>query len=114
MPTEREAVARERAAWDEAADFFRHTLSAGRGGEFSKQARDRRYPLPKTTRPRVVKDPIGPYEWRCVDGELEYRLPDVELSWRDGSPLGWSLTPARVALWADLIERPTEDVEEEG
>lgn len=110
MPTEREAVERERKAWDEAA----YRLSCcGAGSQESNRLRDNLYPLPKTTRPRVVRDPHA--------SVLHWRFREEKLEWCDGldEDLWWNepraaVTPARVALWADLIARPTEDVEEEG
>ena len=45
---------------------------------------NRRYPLPKITRPRVVKDDKGdhsPSEFRVVGGRLEYRNPGALASW---------------------------------
>lgn len=90
----------------------------------------RRYPLPKVTRPRVVKDPMGatnehgqPVLWKAIEwgvpGDSRYA---VVCSWNDGAWFdgyaphrGHSLvaTKERVALWADLLAKPTEEVEDD-
>lgn len=79
------------------------------------------YPLPRVTRPRVVADqcgPRGPQEFRFVDGVFQIRAPGE--AWQclnfgtvlvDSQIHGVGVTPERVALWADLIAHPTEEVE---
>jgi len=72
------------------------------------------YPLPRVTRPRVVRDdgwPIVDWQsdglnlyWR-YDGGLWVRYPQGVI---ERGP--WP-TKERVALWADLIANPTETVE---
>lgn len=78
---------------------------------------ERRLPLPKVMRPRVVRD-CGSFttrsEWCVVDGSLRFRdAPEREWKWwrefrdyADTAPL-----PERVKLWADLLANPTEEVE---
>lgn len=63
-----------------------------------------RYPLPRMLRPRVVKDPEFQHcEWRVCGGELS------------AGAYGqlFTPTPARVAMWADLLANPTELVDAE-
>jgi hypothetical protein len=72
------------------------------------------YPLPKVTRPRVVRDPRGISSWgvRVPDG---LTTPAIHLVTDGGEwcPTGWShvASAERVALWADLLARPTEEVD---
>lgn len=124
MPTEREAVERERAAWMEGFELAAHTqyVSGGPPWHDLKQRAADRYKLPKVTRPRVVRDPDmwmddKQLHWRVLGGDIcgsyvhPSDSPHRTRVWRnvEAHP-----APARVALWAELIERPTEEVEEEG
>ena len=116
--TERQAAFRERAAFAEGVTWER-----ARGPRWSDGAQtiaERHYPLPRITRPRVVQDSTGVY-WRVVvahdDARIEYaelfapgRFTDVTC-FRPGMP---GVSPERVALWADLLARPTEDVPDDG
>jgi hypothetical protein len=73
--------------------------------------------LPKVKRPRVALDRNG-RAWKVEDGTLRMRVSsgiggaDTWLRWdafkvySEAAPL-----PDRVALWADLFARPTEEVE---
>jgi hypothetical protein len=80
-----------------------------------------KYPLPLVMRPRVVQDPhegVAGMLWMYDGRRIVHRRPWV------GGPLAGSLkhtewsespvtpTPERVRLWADLIARPTEQIEE--
>lgn len=71
-----------------------------------------RYPLPKATRPRVVRD--GDHFWRVTGGNLQWRLGQHEWRFVDEYDeiqkyqVLWP-TPKRVALWADLLANPTEE-----
>lgn len=74
------------------------------------------YPSPKRTTTRVVEDPHSPHiHWR-VDRGLLYVMdaagpgePEYQLYPRRGEDL---YTDAkRVALWAELLANPTEEVE---
>jgi hypothetical protein len=69
----------------------------------------KRYPLPQIKRPRVVTDPNIIGEWRCVNGQLESRYRPDE--WRKVDYAGVSID--RVKIWADLIARPTELVDDD-
>lgn len=70
-----------------------------------------RYPLPKTTRPRVVPDPHTPSAWWFIaDGDITLRTGAVTLPWNVWAPDGgYRPTPERVALWADLLANPVEE-----
>lgn len=70
----------------------------------------RRYPLPKVTRPRVVR-----VEGRQRD--MEYRVIGNDVQFRSTKHKGadWqssSLTPSALRELADLLANPTETVEE--
>lgn len=71
--------------------------------------------LPKVTRPRVVKDPHNPTtQWKCEGGEFYWR--GGEGGWwglRNGFTKQPNVTLERVMLLADLLDNPTEEVEEE-
>jgi len=78
-----------------------------------------KYPLPKVTRPRVVKDPESDTNgfWMVKGGRVQwtcFRNGDgtIDLNWRDARPELVAVTPARVALWYDLLDNPTEEVED--
>lgn len=85
------------------------------------------YPLPKVTRPRVVRDPHPAFNqlWRCVDRVLQWSV--VGEPWHDlearsvakakgGDVFGFvtDITPERLALWSNLLNNPNEEVEDEG
>ena len=81
-----------------------------------------RFPFPKISRPRVVEDLESEHgtDWRCVKGELEFQRAHGD--WHpmlgrinDGPAFYGTIfkpTPKRVALWADLLANPTEEVED--
>lgn len=105
--TERQAVERERAAWVEGflcgADNHSATVRS-----IALGAAVRHYPLPKITRPRVVADEFG-VQWKVVDGEvvLHANGDDGGIDVND-----YNTTTKRILLWADLLNNPTEEVEE--
>lgn len=128
--TERDVVVRERAAW--AAGWLSAPANHSCSKDTVEMARAHAkqiYPLPRVTRPRVVADPHGSnwtQKWRVRDGAIEW-----EKSW-DGKGDKWvPLTPQamprtngspenieqvtnqRIAMWADLLARPTEECEAE-
>lgn len=76
---------------------------------YERQAAQK-YPLPTRTVPRVVMSEPDDLAWRCVCGQIEYRIGN---KWRraDGEH-SVAVTPERVALWADLLAHPTEEVED--
>lgn len=108
--TEREVVLRERKAY--VAGWRDVNRLDG------DMAATRLYPLPSITRPRVVKDPAYPsYEWRVVDGLLEWRRDPYSSGWVSIETAGgfigiYAATKQRVAVWADLLSNPTEEVTE--
>jgi hypothetical protein len=111
MPTERETVLRERAA------FLAGRLDIASNGMIAANAdvnarAAERYPLPKVTRPRVVEDPtIDGIEWSLVCGSIRIGT-SMEIA--RGYPRSNERIPptaSRVALWADLFAHPTEEVE---
>jgi hypothetical protein len=106
--TEREAVLRERKAFYCGA-AHQHDTDAG-GNQVWEEGR-RRYPLPKVTRPRVVRDREG-WKWQCIDGRIQWSGPR---GWRFADVMTYAVrvTPERVVLWADLLANPTEDVEDD-
>lgn len=104
--TERQAVERERAAWVEGAICWAGGAVSGPGilSELAAQT----YPMPKITRPRVVVDEFG-VEWTVVDGEV---VPNVYGAGGGSSAADYNTTTKRILLWADLLNNPTEEVEE--
>ena len=124
MVTEQEARRREQRAFEKGSDWTWRQTSPGHNSETLVDPRPpsasaeaaRRYPLPKVTRPRVAKDELG-VEYQVMDNEVRYR-------WRPSFPwapvgrpglcgMGYPLpTPERIRLWADLLERPLEEVTE--
>lgn len=74
------------------------------------------FPLPVRVVPRVVDDPEPDYDqqWRVVNGRLQYSPWRGE--WSDAEPKNnvgsrtatcMTMTPKRVAMWADLFANPT-------
>lgn len=91
--------------------------SVGRSPWIGSDAiKDRLYPLPKVTRPRVLKDRFG-VDWRMAGNVLENRERDGR-EWRttlaptDCDGTSYLGTADRVKLWADLLARPNEEVED--
>lgn len=108
MPSERECIERERAAAAWAMREF-GLFSVREVASIRERTVRERFPLPKVTRPRVVKDSAG-YEWRCNDNHLEWRLTRDWHRPVDGA--SWRLSPDNVRLWADLLANPTEEVDD--
>jgi len=112
MVSEREAVLRERAAYDAGvADVFRTARALG-GIEHvdARKWADQIFPLPTIERPRVVPDPHGMnVVWSVKNGRIS---PRGSSAW--GQRTVEHITPERVALWADLLANPTETVEDDG
>lgn len=113
--TEREAVLRERAAFENGVNsmFIENAVPAT---SETSEACSRleaeaatRYPLPKVTRARVLKNDTvfgSAYEFTVIDGTIKERLYGG--SWK--TPSGWLLTADVVDAWADLLANPTEEV----
>lgn len=139
--TEREAVLRERKAFFAGAEHQYYELgraldrdrdlNAGKRTLINsitpyrvKEEAQQRYPLPKVSRSRVVRDPeYDRQQWTVTAGQLHFRI-DKDSEWlpylgnhrRSGFTCGtgYAATLERVRVWADLLERPTEEVEEDG
>lgn len=83
---------------------FHFSPNEVRDQRFAKDAAEI-FPLPTITRPRVVRDPHGlRWNWTVKDGVIHPKI--------DGLGQLETITPQRVALWADLLANPTELVEE--
>jgi hypothetical protein len=111
MPTERETVLREQAAYAvgymNGANNWTDAAIAR-----SKDEAAHSYPLPKVTRNRVVKDEYD-CEWRMGHGAIEWRgLGQAEWCTKlHVGHLSLTITPRRAAVIADLFANPTEEVE---
>lgn len=120
--TERDVVMRERAAFAKGRCMSQHEMHEEELPCIACNQRARHlYPLPSVTRPRVVRDVTsgmagGGYEWRVVNGGIQWR-PLGDMTWRapasDGVVHGMYLFPERVRTLADLLANPTETVEDD-
>ena len=122
--TERELVLAKRNAfvdgsyWGYNASQEAAAKSVGVLGAWSRadadMASESAYPFPKVTRPRVVQDEVDGY-WAVVDGALRWSTfgGGTGLICVNGGFRTELLkpTPTRVAMWADLLKNPTEEVE---
>lgn len=112
--TERELVLAKREAFVAGSEWH---ASSWTGSLAPLEANDR-YPLPRVTRPRVVRmDRTVPgREFRVSGGNIESRTIGVGL---DGQPFRWTAlaqitpTPERIRILADLLANPTEEVEDD-
>jgi hypothetical protein len=134
--SEREVVERERRAYERAFDdlapLFRHLEGKCLCEKWTQHipvvwwncnAREdgiaEKFPLPKVTRARVVKDSYNDKrECRLVDGEFETRVwPSRDWvkanKWNGDGQHAVAPTPERCKVWASLVESPTEEVEQE-
>ena len=122
---ERDAILRERAAYVKGVDArFRNEVRPdclSCVGEFHLSCASviaaRIYPLPRVTRPRVASDPCEParWEWRFDDGALQFRIRGEKV-WntpRGGEAAVCVPYADRVKLWASLMERSIETVEDD-
>ena len=106
--TEREVIEMQREA-------FKYGVSHGQNYpcltyKECEGASERMYPLPKVTRPRVVRDEWD-CEWRSLGGKMEFRLFGCR-EWKASVDYGSvDITPSRVGIWADLLANPTEEVD---
>lgn len=133
MVSEVEAVKREREAFKAGSAWERQVVVDEHGTNAARKAAAL-YPLPKAKRLRAVSDMAEgvSYEWRYITGVLQFRYVNsvgTATEWRtmlgrsgDRGPdnekpeyygTAFKPTAARVALWADLIANPTEEVEAE-
>ena len=104
--TERDMVEAERAAFTKG--WMRDVIldeALGFDQKYIAHRANTTYPLPKVARPRVViMDGTG---WRCIGARLEWQ--DQRTPWTASGQ--FMPTPKLVALWADLIANPTEEVD---
>lgn len=109
--SEKDAILREREAFKQGVITWQRTTEMDPSWPGITAAANRAYPLPKVTRPRVVTDRYG-VSWKIDDGELR-NLCDGEWTGSVRTLDGGILAPTldRVKLWADLLERPDEEVE---
>lgn len=107
MATERDLVLASRKAWLYGSQAGHHVT-----GEVTDRLLEALYPLPKITRPRVVKfDPTNHSELCVIAGNLmERHGPSFE--WFNAC--GWQWSAEFVAFAAALFANPTEEVEDDG
>lgn len=105
--TEAEAVKRERAAFVAGANRchqeFHDGMSVLKGAE---KIAAKEYPLPKVSRPRVVKDRDG-FSYRVVGGKLEF-LSDCGAAWAELRDDAMIIPAGDVREIASLFDSPTE------
>jgi hypothetical protein len=99
--TERDLVMAKREGYTRNCSNSHCALCATRAKEL--------FPLPKITRPRRLKDSTGT-RWRFNEGRLECFDNSI---WTEG-PFYTMATPERIRIWYDLLENPTEEVEDDG
>lgn len=117
--TEREVILRERRAVGRAINAVWPHIKRGLNGldwVGSDAIRDCLYPLPKVTRPRVLPDEFG-MGWKYENGAFYYTLsvrPDL-VRWHRATAnvTPTEITASRVALWATLLDNPTEEVDDD-
>lgn len=116
--TEREAVLREREAFDNGATCARLALQCKQASQRSlEEIAKRDYPLPKITRPRVVRDFSldTTREFRVVDGVIQARdIGRLNQEWGTEGLRGWKVDAAVIRTFADLLANPTEEIEDDG
>lgn len=107
--TERDIVLAKREGW------VRHCVATCGGKEEAEKYAAREYPLPRVTRPRVVRRVLDQfeYEFRLVNDTLEFNTPGLPC-WEEycrsaHDPGEW---PALLSILDDLRANPTEEVEE--
>lgn len=122
MPTERECVLRERAAYQMGVEAMWIQRDVPDTAPIRAAFRrmmgeaDQHYPLPKATRSRIVEEPGEPqYRYCVIDGEVVW---DAHIrngpAWKDlYEPDAPRATADRVRIWADLLADPTEEVDDE-
>ncbi len=124
--TEREAVMRERAAFVKGRSYAEPhgdddvCNAAKRNGKpcaWCEMKAEVEYPLPKVTRPRVVRDPhANSYEWSIRErGNAQWRrVNGHNRIWLDpgDAETQWVMSRERITMLADLLANPTETVDE--
>jgi len=110
--TERDLILAKREAY---VDGRHESLTAARPtpSERAAYVRDaeRRYPLPKVTRARVIRRNVGHFgfDWRLVKNTLEYANPGKE-DWEPYVPEKGEWADV-AAILNDLLANPTEEVD---
>lgn len=108
----------QRAAFEQGASWRTNIgpYTPGQARTFASPEAARRYPLPRVTRPRVVREAskrFGDIEWKYEHGALWHRfVPDTQWRKLDSENSGMYIYPERVTLLADLIANPNETVNE--
>ena len=103
--TERDAILRERAAFC-AGRVYERQFGYDRCVRSDSEAATNRYPLPRVTRPRVIRDNEGD-AWRISPaGGFQFRTKGGE--WCSAVPY---MTPEFIRAIGDLLANPTETVE---
>jgi hypothetical protein len=115
--TERELVLAQRRAFrDGAQALYCHKVIPSGHSPYAdaldevRESTDKRYPLPKVTRPRVVSD--GTLEWKYENGYVMYRYSGSS-DWYSTKYSEVPINPRRVEVLADLLANPTETVDAE-
>lgn len=119
MYTEREMVLAKRQTWAwsqaDAQNHNYHVTGPCSQCERARRGAAEQFPL-LVTRPRVVRDPImKDVEWKVEDGYLRARRGSgTWIKWVEWSARDSDFAPLakRVAMWADLLANPTEQVED--
>lgn len=122
--SERDMALAKREAWVSGRGMgITDAYANARRDEWKEEAA-RRYPCPRVTRPRVVRDPqmthygpasghVGDLYWSVRDGRLipvDHGGKYVEVWEHDTDTYP---TTNRVRLWADLLANPLETVEDD-
>lgn len=84
----------------------------GWNSESARQDAASRYPLPKITRPRVVKDSKGTF-WRVLGDKIQFSNDGVSWPGADSSHPFCIVQAERVHIFHDLYTNPTEEVEDD-
>lgn len=113
--SERELVMAQREAFIRGARYERDNDETTCAATRIPDAANMHFPLPRVSRPRVVRDETGMFQcnWRVVAGALEC---DTGTGWQrtdrdDSHDTRMFVHAERVRLLADLLAHPTEDVE---
>ena len=113
--TEREYVTAQREAYVKGAQKWA-CYSCADNIDIPQAQAKHDYPLPRVTRPRVVRDEYG-RQWRAINGDLFFREDGMPFAdkrgWRGIDDEQWHLDSHLIPTWADLLANPTEIVDED-
>ncbi len=112
--SEREAVLRERDAYETGIIRGRRCSNEPIDNEALCKASRIAYPLPQRIVPRIVKDPVYGFGWRYVEGVFQFREGAYWIGCDERPVTVMRVTAARVALWADLLANPTTTEDDPG